>query len=309
MHKDPFNGELVGQYEIPGIGRVTRCRNGVIRTAHISATTNPPSLSKLARQIRMRATAVLYGELKEHISSWHQSLKPGCSFYNVIVGDACKNTSTPFGLSDKQKKEGGVVIAPILVSQGDGPSIGYNYKTETTSICVGDEPLSPDVTFGTFCSRILEHNPQFERGNRLRLLFVKQRIRAFSADDIHPFVRTSSYSVFLDPSCDTDTPLSALLPGFASLLEYVRVGDMYYLTIDRSLRDCGFTFVHSSCDNRGRIHFSTQYLICRRNMWPEVKDLVVRENPKVFADIPFLIGEDDLRIGKLYFDLDFPQID
>lgn len=295
--KKNANGQFTGRFTHPIFGKCTLRRDGVVQTARNTPRTSI-TLSQYAGNARVRNAAALWNVLKPlHIDDLFTDVKP----YTKIASDA-NNSPAHFGMVKEQKAKGFCTIAPILVSWGEILPVIYDETLGYTNISIGDHTLDDTTSFADFCKWIVENNPVFRYGDRLSIIFVQQ-----GYINENPLVRASRSGIILEKDYQFNDTLAELNPEFFNLLSTVDVDiDEKALTLDPDEKMCAFAFVHSGW-RYGKIHNSTQHLICRFNPWDLQLPLLRQEFKSlrgVISNQPILTRENGALCEKFGYSFD-----
>lgn len=255
--KKNADGQFVGRFNHPIFGKCTLRRDGVVQSARIAPRTSI-TLSQYAGNARVRNAAALWNVLKPlRLEELFTDVRP----YTKIAADA-NNSPELYGMVKEQKAKGYCTIAPILVSWGEILPVQYDTTLCHTDISIGDNRLNENTLYSDFCRWILENNIAFVKDDRLSLIFLTQ---IYNLDV--PRVKAERFDICLSPDHSKGKLLNEIVPGFLDLVTSVAVDvDERVLTIDPAEKMCAFAFVHSGWRD-GKIHNSTQHLVCRFDPW------------------------------------------
>lgn len=175
-----------------------------------------------------------------NVVGWHPSFMgkaPRVSDFNEFMRRNITNDATRVFLTKPTADAGGAVVAPVMVSRGDLPTINFTLDDEAfqlvSSLNVGGLVIGNSTQVSTFSEAIVENNPGFNYGDQLTVVIAQQQ---FDNGDTNPRVKVTTGKVVLDAE-------SIDLLSDLGLVELLAVNDGK-LALPANLAGGG-TFIHS----------------------------------------------------------------
>lgn len=196
-----------------------------------------------------------------NVVGWHPSFmgkSPRVSDFNEFMKRNISDVATRVFLTKSTVDAGGAIVAPVMVSRGDLPSINFTFDDEAnqlvSSLNVGALVIGASTQVSTFSRAIVENNIGFNYGDQLTVVIAKQ---LFDSNTNFPTVKVTTGKIILDEE-------SIDLLSDLDLVELFAVNDGR-LALPASFSGGG-TFVHSIDVTGEETRVSTQKLSMMGNV-------------------------------------------
>lgn len=191
-----------------------------------------------------------------NVVGWHPSFMgkaPRVSDFNEFMRRNVSDDATKVFLQKPVAEAGGAVVAPVMVSRGDLPTINFTYDDEAnqliSSLNVAALVIGASTQVSTFSEAIVENNTGFNYGDQLTVVICQQQ---FDTGDTNPRVKVTTGKVILDAE-------SIDLLSDLGLVELFAVNDGR-LALPANLAGGG-TFIHSRDVVGDETRVSTQRIV------------------------------------------------
>lgn len=175
-----------------------------------------------------------------NVVGWHPSFMgkaPRVSDFNEFMSRNVSDTATRVFLQKPTADAGGAVLAPVMVSRGDLPSVSVEFLDEdaqlVSSLNVPGLVIGASTQVSSFSSIIVNNNPGWSYGDQLTIVAA---IQSYDTDTGFPSVKVTLGKIVLD--ADSVDLLSDL-----GVVELLAVNDGR-LAFPANMEGGG-TFIHS----------------------------------------------------------------
>lgn len=175
-----------------------------------------------------------------NVVGWHPSFMgkaPRVSDFNEFMKRNVSDDATRVFLQKPTAEAGGAIVAPVLVSRGDLPTINFTFSDEDnqliSSLNTAGLVIGASTSVATFSEIIVENNPGFNYGDQLTIVVAQQ---LFDETTNFPTVKVTTGKIVLDGE-------SIDLLADLDVLELLAVNDGK-LALPANLSGGG-TFIHS----------------------------------------------------------------
>lgn len=194
-----------------------------------------------------------------------ESKKQTWSDYNAFV--SANSKVSPVFLTKQQAEQGGVVVAPYIVTKGSLPSVGlFSWEGQDvfcSDLYVGDLTISGATTAAQLSAALRDNNNGLQEGDQLSFIL---NIQQTNPDKV-PFI-TARYYEFIIDSSDSRTLTTIGLEGVIIADEYE---DMRRICLAHDGSVCGGAIIVSRTTS-GNIKVSTQSLVLTKAMQTYLAD-------------------------------------
>lgn len=175
-----------------------------------------------------------------NVVGWHPSFMgkpPRVTDFNEFMKRNVSDDATRVFLQKTTADAGGAIVAPVLVSRGDLPTINFTFDDEAnqlvSSLNVPGLVIGASTTVATFSEIIVNNNTGFNYGDQLTVVLAQQ---LFDATTNFPTVKVTTGKIILDGE-------SIELLADLNVLELLAVNDGK-LALPANFSGGG-TFIHS----------------------------------------------------------------